>query len=153
MVAADMRAMLERSSVGALALIAVAMSLSALAHVPHAEPPVPAMTVKRPPSPPVTPEMVHALRDGARLDLNRAGSGELELLPGIGPALARRIVEDRRAHGPFGRVEALLRVRGIGPRTLARLQALVVVAAPQQSRAAAPNTARPIRSLSSGYPL
>jgi len=40
---------------------------------------------------------------------------ELERLPRIGPALAQRIVEDRQAHGPFGSLTGLQRVRGIGP--------------------------------------
>jgi competence protein ComEA len=48
--------------------------------------------------------------------LNTAGAGELERLPRIGPALAARIVEYRRQHGPFRRVEELENVRGIGPR-------------------------------------
>jgi len=51
------------------------------------------------------------------LDLDTASAPSLELLPGIGPALARRIVEDRERHGAFGSLEAFQRVRGIGPRT------------------------------------
>lgn len=54
--------------------------------------------------------------------VNRADEGELALLPGVGPALARRIVEDRVRAGPYGRVEDLQRVRGIGPRLVARLR-------------------------------
>ena len=48
--------------------------------------------------------------------LNTARLEELETLPGIGPALARRIVEDREAHGPFRTASEITRVRGIGPR-------------------------------------
>lgn len=66
-----------------------------------------------------------ALRDGLTLDLNRATMAELELLPRVGPALARRVVEAR----PFASVDELVRVRGIGPRTLAKLRGLVHVAA------------------------
>jgi len=57
-----------------------------------------------------------------RLDPDHASAAEWERLPGIGPSLASRIVADRSAHGPFGSAEGLLRVRGIGPRTLARLR-------------------------------
>ena len=60
------------------------------------------------------------------VDLNRADTTALESLPGVGPALARRIVEARRA-APFRSVDDLLRVRGIGPATLARLRPLVRV--------------------------
>jgi len=61
------------------------------------------------------------------LDLNRAGPEELEALPGIGPALAGRIVEVRTERRGFGRVEDLLEVPGIGPATLERLRPLVAV--------------------------
>ena len=56
------------------------------------------------------------------VDVDRATAAELERLPGIGPALARRIVEEREKGGPFGSAEALERVRGIGPRLAERLR-------------------------------
>jgi competence protein ComEA len=61
------------------------------------------------------------------LDLNRAGPAELETLPGVGPALARRIVEARSARGGFRSPDDLLEVRGIGPATLGRLRPLVTI--------------------------
>ncbi|MFH1765007.1 MAG: helix-hairpin-helix domain-containing protein [Gemmatimonadota bacterium] len=63
---------------------------------------------------------------GTRVDLNRASSEELQSLPGIGPALAQRILDSRRQDGPFQTPDDLLRVRGVGPATLARIRALVV---------------------------
>ena len=60
--------------------------------------------------------------DEPRLDLNRAGPAELDALPGIGPVLAARILEQRRRNGPFRRIEDLLAVRGVGPRLLERLR-------------------------------
>ena|SRR2546427_4407320 len=57
----------------------------------------------------------------SRIDIERATAAELERLPGIGPALAARIVAERVDHGPFRSPAGLLRVRGIGPRTLARI--------------------------------
>lgn len=57
-----------------------------------------------------------------RLDPDRATVADWERLPGIGPALAARIVADRDARGAFGSPEGILRVRGIGPRTLERLR-------------------------------
>jgi competence protein ComEA len=59
------------------------------------------------------------------IDVDRASAEELDRLPGIGPALAQRIIEDRAAHGPFGSVEGLQRVRGIGPALATRLAPLV----------------------------
>lgn len=58
----------------------------------------------------------------AVVDINRATADELATLPGIGPALARRIVEWRGAHGPFATVDDLEQVPGIGPATVARLR-------------------------------
>jgi competence ComEA-like helix-hairpin-helix protein len=70
---------------------------------------------------PEQPAAVH------RVNLNTATAAELELLPGIGPALAARIVEHRTANGAFKSVEQLDDVKGIGPRTLERLRHLVRV--------------------------
>jgi len=53
-----------------------------------------------------------------KIDINKAEWPELTLLPGIGPALAKRIVADREAKGPYREIADLRRVRGIGPRTL-----------------------------------
>jgi len=61
----------------------------------------------------------------ARVRVNSATQAELEMLPGIGPALAKRIIDHRRQNGPFKTVNALDAVPGIGPRTLERLRPLV----------------------------
>jgi competence ComEA-like helix-hairpin-helix protein len=58
---------------------------------------------------------------GEPLDLNAAGAAELESLPGIGPALAVRILAWRSAHGRFRAVGELDSVPGVGPALLARL--------------------------------
>ncbi|MCR4817443.1 MAG: ComEA family DNA-binding protein [Fretibacterium sp.] len=49
-----------------------------------------------------------------RIDINHAPESDLVHLRGIGPTLARRIVEYRQQHGPFRSVEELIQVRGIG---------------------------------------
>lgn len=58
--------------------------------------------------------------------INSASAGELQQLPGIGPALAKRIVETR-SRGRFASVEDLLRVPGIGKAKLAKLRDYVEV--------------------------
>ncbi len=65
--------------------------------------------------------------DQGPVDVNSADSGSLQGLPGIGPALADRIVTFRERNGPFLFVEDLLMVRGIGTKTLERLAPLVTV--------------------------
>lgn len=48
------------------------------------------------------------------ININTATARELEALPGIGPALAQRIVDYRAANGPFRTTEELIKVKGIG---------------------------------------
>jgi competence ComEA-like helix-hairpin-helix protein len=67
-------------------------------------------------------EQADALRDGRRIDPNRASAEELELLPGVGPSLARRLVESRRTQGPFRGPADLRRVKGVGAKTLAKFE-------------------------------
>ena len=71
---------------------------------------------------------------GGSIDLNHATAPELDALPGIGPVLAARIVEQRRRGGPYRRIEDLLAVRGVGPRLLERLRVRVHLSAPAAAR-------------------
>lgn len=61
-------------------------------------------------------------QSGALIDLDTADPKAIEALPRVGPALARRIVANRDSLGPFGSLEALRRVKGIGPATLALIR-------------------------------
>ena len=60
-------------------------------------------------------------RASTRTNINTANRDELILLPGIGPALADRIIAERATGGPFADLVDLQRVRGIGPRKAAGL--------------------------------
>jgi hypothetical protein len=66
---------------------------------------------------------------GQPLDIDRAGVAEIEALPGIGPALAERIVATRDSLQGFGSIEALCVVRGVGPTLAQRLRPLVTFTA------------------------
>jgi competence protein ComEA len=61
------------------------------------------------------------------IDLNQASAVDLQTLPGVGPATATAIIDDRTRNGPFATVDDLDRVPGIGPSKLALLRDLVTV--------------------------
>jgi competence ComEA-like helix-hairpin-helix protein len=82
---------------------------------------------RRPPSPPPSDRRGSAGTDGRRLDINRASEEELRRLPGIGPAIARRILRRREREGPFRDIEELRKVPGIGPARFDLLRELVRV--------------------------
>lgn len=57
-----------------------------------------------------------------KLNLNAADALDLMALPGIGPALAQRVLAHRRAHGPFASWSHLEAVKGIGPYLIGKLK-------------------------------
>ena len=64
---------------------------------------------------------------GEKVNLNTATARELETLPGIGESLARRIIAYREANGPFGSIEEIMEVSGIGEAKFAELEDRVTV--------------------------
>jgi len=62
-----------------------------------------------------------------RVGINTASSEELQRLPGIGPAIADRIIEYRARYGLFRSVDELTAVKGIGPKTFAKLESQIVL--------------------------
>ncbi len=64
---------------------------------------------------------------GGLVDINTATQEELESLPGIGPTLARRIIDYRQANGPFASIEAIQDVEGIGPGIFKEIEELITV--------------------------
>ena len=112
-------------------MIVCGLALGALARLPRVPAAVaPASHLQQRARPAARDVALRALRDDRPLDLNTAVAADLELLPGVGPALAQRIVEHRAAHGAFSSIDGLRGVRGIGPKTLARLRPLVAIAGP-----------------------
>jgi competence protein ComEA len=62
-----------------------------------------------------------------KINLNTAGAEELQRLPGVGPAMAARLLEFRKENGGFQSVEDLLQVSGIGDKKFARMRPFVMV--------------------------
>ena len=104
---------LSKSSITILSITGIALSLSAM--IP--------LVVDR-----ITPT-IRLEAPAFQIDLDSADADTLALLPGIGPALAGRIVEDRNRLGAFGGIAGLQRVRGIGPSISAGIKPFVIAQA------------------------
>lgn len=73
------------------------------------------------------PETLSTASSSSKININNARREELEKLPGIGPALAFRIIEHRERYGRFRRPEHLMMVRGLSDRRFRELRSQIVV--------------------------
>src|SRR5271167_4548105 len=72
----------------------------------------------------------------APVNLNTATSEELQLVPGIGPSTADKILQMRKSYGAFKTVDDLRAVRGIGEKRLAKMRKYLTVGKPVQAKKA-----------------
>ena len=80
------------------------------------------------------PAFAAAQAPAGKINLNTATVGQLEDLPGVGPALAARIVEHRQKNGAFKSVEDVMAVKGIGEKNFSKIQGFLSVGAPAAPR-------------------
>src|SRR5438445_12240027 len=82
-------------------------------------------TSKKPPAHPV--------------NINSASAGQLQQVPGIGPATADKILQMRKSYGAFKSVDDLLAIRGLGPKRLDKMRKYLTVGKPTPKSNAFPN--------------
>jgi competence ComEA-like helix-hairpin-helix protein len=71
-------------------------------------------------------------------NINTANSAQLQLVPGIGPSTAEKILQMRKSYGAFKSVNDLMAIRGIGPKRLEKMRKYLTV-----GKSSAPNIAQP----------
>jgi len=86
---------------------------------------VPRLGEENPPLPP--PSGSPGSQAGGKININTATVAELDTLPGIGPVLSQRIVDYRKANGPFAAIEDIKNVQGIGEATFEEIKELIFV--------------------------
>ena len=62
-----------------------------------------------------------------KININTASAAELQQLPRIGEKVAQRIIDFRKEHGNFQKIEEIMKVKGIGERMFANLKELITV--------------------------
>ena len=75
----------------------------------------------------------------APINLNTATSDELQQVPGIGPVTAEKILQMRKAYGPFKSVDDLRAIKGIGPKRLEKMRKYLRVGKPASSKSTNPH--------------
>jgi len=106
------------------------VTMAALFAMAAVSPPARGAQAKSPARPAAKPAVV------SPVNINTAGSAELEKLPGIGARTAERIIEYRQKNGPFKKIEELMNVRGVGEKNFLKLKDLINVGGSKPERVA-----------------
>lgn len=105
--------MLDRSSTVRSVIVASALILG--------------LAAAHPPATAAPPARSSVAADAKPIDINNAGNDLLQTVPGIGKSLAERIVAFREKNGAFASVDDLLKIQGIGEKSLEKLRPYLTV--------------------------
>lgn len=83
---------------------------------------------------PLLPLLGDTKAESGKVNINTASLDELQKLPRIGPQVAQRIIDYRKEHGNFKKVEDLMKVRGIGEKTFSRFKDQITVGTEAQPK-------------------
>ncbi|MFC2166106.1 ComEA family DNA-binding protein [Acidobacteriota bacterium] len=76
----------------------------------------------------------HSVTPEKKIDINTASVSELQKLPRIGEKVAQRIVDFRKQHGDFKKIEEIMKVKGVGEKTFKLIKDLIVVKTKAKSK-------------------
>lgn len=106
----------------AIAICGGVLPQADLAGVNLAQPLKDGMQIRVPERPDAGGSAAKMAQSDGKIHINTADEKKLDELPGVGPIMAKRIVEYRNEHGPFESVDDLAKVRGIGAEKLAKIK-------------------------------
>lgn len=76
----------------------------------------------------------HSVVQEKKIDINTASVVELQKLPRIGEKVAQRIVDFRKEHGDFKKIEEIMKVKGVGEKTFKLIKDLIIVKTKAKSK-------------------
>ena len=82
----------------------------------------------------IVPLYAQSKTESEKININTASAVDLDKLPRIGPKVAQRIIDYRKENGPFKKIEEIMKVKGIGEKTFAKLKELITVGAEAQTK-------------------
>lgn len=117
----------DRASLNLAAILEDGAQIIAPSQLPTSQPILQPTAATRSESIALPTRVQSPTQKGQKININTATQEELESLPMIGPALAKQIIAYRAAHGPFEKIEDIVDVPGIGPKTFEVIKDLITV--------------------------